>query len=197
MTNTPRQKWLTVIIAESLIVILFIAAATQSANKHYRLHKTLDTKKLQELLIKGKSNRLLLDIYPVKQSTAVNKQDFDVLVVPRDKDGKPFTQSNKGEFEKGSANYARFLHQNNLAADAALLGYRATIEEKQLKKGTKVEIFLDAMQPILNKLYISGPPGGKYLYNDSAPVGECPPCLLDPEMAQVLAKEYKSKPHKK
>jgi len=197
MTNTLRQKWLTVLIAESLIVILFIAAASQSANNHYRLHKTLDTKKLQQLLIKNKGTKLVLDIYPVKQSPAVNRQDFDVLVVPRNKDGKPFTQSNKGEFEKGSANYAHFLHQNNLAAGAALLGYRATVEEQQLKKGTKVEIFLDAMQPVMNKLYISGSPGGNHMYSDSAPVGECPPCLLDPEMATILAQEYKSKPHKK
>jgi hypothetical protein len=196
MTNTPRLKWLAVTAAASLVVLLFVAATTQSAN-NYRLHKTLDTKKLQQLLIKNKSTKLVLDIYPVKQTSYVNRKDFDVLVVPRNKDGKPFTQSNKGEFEKGSANYAHFLHQKNMAAGAVLLGYQATISEQQLKKGTTIEIYLDAMQPAFNKLYISGLTGGQRSYSDSAPIGKCPPCILDPEMAQILAQEYQSKPHKK
>jgi hypothetical protein len=195
MTNTPRLKWLAVTAAASLVVLLFVAATTQSAN-NYRLHKTLDTKKLQQLLIKNKSTKLVLDIYPVKQTSYVNKKDFDVLVVPRNKDGKPFTQSNKSEFEKGSANYAHFLHQKNMAAGTVLLGYQATISEQQLKKGTTIEIYLDAMQPAFNKLYISGITGGQRLYSDSAPIGKCPPCILDPEMATILTQEFGPKPNK-
>ena len=195
MTNTPRLKWLAVTAAASLVVLLFVAATTQSAN-NYRLHKTLDTKKLQQLLIKNKSTKLVLDIYPVKQTSYVNKKDFDVLVVPRNKDGKPFTQSNKSVFEKGSANYAHFLHQKNIAAGTVLLGYQATVSEQQLKKGTTIEIYLDAMQPAFNKLYISGITGGQRLYSDSAPIGKCPPCILDPEMAAILTQEFGRKPNK-
>ncbi|THU38282.1 hypothetical protein FAM09_16530 [Niastella caeni] len=203
MNNTHRFLWLAVPAASSFVVILFIAATTlstngihQSAGNNYRLHKTLDAKALQQWLVKNKSGKLILDIYPVKQTPNANKKDFDVLVVPRNKDGKPFTQTHKGTFEKGSANYAHFLHQKNMAAGAVQLGYQATIDEQKLKKGTKVEIFIDAMQPVFNKLYFSTYGQGQRFYSDSAPIGKCPPCLFDPQMAEILTQEYE-KPTRK
>jgi len=203
MNNTHRFLWLAVPAAASFVVILCIAATTastsgnyQSAGNPYRLHKTLDVIALQQWLYKNKGHKLVLDIYPVKQSAYVNKKDFDVLVVPRNKDGKPFTQTRKGTFEKGSANYVRFLHQKNMAVNAVQLGYQVTIDEQKLKKGTKVEIFIDAMQPVFNKFYISGSGQGQRVYSDSAPIGKCPPCFFDPEMALILTQEYE-KPAKK
>ena len=197
MDNTHRFLWLAVPAAASFVVILCIAATTastsanyQSAGNPYRLHKTLDAKALQQWLYKNKGSKLVLDIYPVKQSSYVNKKDFDVLVVPRNKDGKPFTQTRKDAFEKASGNYAHFLHQKNMAAGSVQLGYQVTIDEQKLKKGTKVEIFLDAMQPVFNKFYISGSGQGQRFYSDSAPIGKCPPCFFDPEMVGILAREY-------
>ena len=198
MNHTHRFLWLAVPAAAAFVVILFIAASTastngihQSAGNLYRVHKTLDAKALQQWLDKNKSSKLVLDIYPVKQSSYANKNDFDVLVVPRNKDGKPFTQTHKSTFEKVSANYAHFLHQKNITAGSVQLGYQATIEEQKLKKGTTVEIFIDVMQPVFNKLYFSGSGPGQRLYSDSAPIGKCPPCFFDPEMAGILKLEYR------
>jgi hypothetical protein len=198
MNNTHLLKWPAVTAAASLVVISIMAyrGIHQSAGNNYRLHKTLDAKTLQQWLDKNKSSKLVLDIYPVKQSPYANKKDFDVLVVPRNKDGKPFTQTYKGAFEKGSANYAHFLHQKNMPAGAVQLGYQATIDKQKLKKGTKVEIFIDALQPVFNKLYFSGFSQGQRSYSDSAPIGKCPPCYFDPEMAGILAQEYE-KPTRK
>jgi len=192
MNNAHLLKW-PAVAAASLIVISIMAyrGIHQSGGNNYRLHKTLDAKALQQWLDKNKNNKLVLDIYPVKQSSHVSKNDFDVLIVPRSKEGKPFTETAKGAFEKGSANYAHFLHQKNMAAGAVQLGYQVTIDEQKLKKGKRVEIFIDVMQPAFNKLYFSGYGPGQHLYSDSAPIGKCPPCFFDPEMAGILKQEYK------
>lgn len=191
MNNTQLLKWPAVTAAASLVVILFMAChgLHQSAGNDYKLHKTLDAKDLQQWLNKNESSKLILDIYPVKQSPDANKKDFDVLLVPRNTDGKPFTSAPKGAFEKGSANYAQFLHQINMPAGAVQLGYQATIEQQKLIKGNKIEIFIDAKEPVFTKLYFSTSGQGQRSYSDSAPVGKCPPCYFDQEIALILAKE--------
>jgi hypothetical protein len=210
--NTSRLLKGPAVIAASLLIVLFFiiagfiitpprtsahkpatataASGINQSGNNYRLHKTLDIK---QLLAKSKSNKLRLDVYPVKQTPDVNKKDFDLLVVPRNKEGKPVMQSNKGAFEKGSANYAAFLHKKNIPPGTVSLGYQVILDELQLKGNTKIHIFIDVLQPSFSKVYMSTASLGQSSFSDSAPIGKCPPaCFYDPSLSAIIAKEFQS-----
>lgn len=108
--------------------------------KHVILRDSL-TSKFHTL----KSNKLLLEIIPVKESDDVAKTDFNLLLSFQDPNGKPEPKNPKKkkvkpEFQKKAASYATYMKRTGVLEKDVAWGYYLMLDKSML--GPKDNVIL-------------------------------------------------------
>jgi hypothetical protein len=181
---------------------------TDKSNNNIK--KTVKAADIQNALVKSKSKKIVLNIYPVKLSNSPKKNDFDLLILFQDA-GE--VNKNLGKdvsskiFETQSASYVSFLKDKKLPRSKIPFGYYIEINSALMKDARDVKICIDPDQALMK--YCLQPEDKKpepakeedccitaiRQYGDS--IGKCPPCLiiyksllLQKPMEGVIEKAY-------
>lgn len=167
-----------------LLAILYSLVCTFWSARPYpskptRISKTIDLRSLQKT--REKTAPLLLDIYPVKKTADLQKNDFDLVIILR-QDGKKETFIDAGcdeaRFRKEAALYVHYLFQNKIPLKNIPQLYTLEMDQAQIGNRAALEISIPLLpSPDSYKIAVlKGPLKGKHRENlDSVPVCQCPP----------------------
>lgn len=172
--------------------------AAASFDKSSRsLTKSVQLDKFGKLLKEVGQDRLILEIYPVKNSSDPEKQDFDLVLVPLDMKGKPIGGPAATSLpESNTLNFLQFTNRQQIAVSDVSPGYQVVLEGSKLSVYSSLRIKIGFAPAMQSMAYISG--GQTTMSSDSVPICKCPPgcpgisdnCVYETQMVKLIQKAY-------
>lgn len=185
-----------------------------------KFYKLIKIKEVKDALAKSEYKKIVMNIYPVKQSNHLKKRDFDLKIIYQDwkEHSKNLgSKFNNKLFSVQSTNYVSYLKSKNISMKIIPHGYYLEIDEASIKNIAAISFYLS---PEDNQLeyYLLSETGeqkddDKTLKPDSTckcppeccnlvvskgdSTGKCPPecpkypLLLDNTMKTIINKVYK------
>lgn len=227
--NLLKKKFLpTRLLMIAAGVIALIAMTPRQVNNHGassfsnikkgddKIYKVISGKQITKLLKQSKGENIIMNIYPVKRSNNVDKNDFDLEIVFL-KQGEIFSKTaefNMKQFKQQAGWYISYLKQKNIPKEDIPYGYYLTLNSEKLQGMVGIGI---ALQPATNQLehcfiMTSSSDYSKKQKKDSCcdpsplpmpmtlqadtVIGRCPPsCMLKTvysnEMQKIIELKYK------
>ena len=167
------------------------AAATFSAEGK-KIYRVINAKEIKDALVNSKNKKIILNIYPVKLSKDITKQDFDLVIYfqepsPAKKSiGNPI---NLKSFKTQASWYIYYLKSKNIAKENIPYGYYLEITPALLENLVGLKIGVLAEQFQLSYCALKEDPNNK-----TAPVKKplnnhqntLPDCCSQPQIFDLL-----------
>ncbi|MDP4261152.1 MAG: hypothetical protein Q8941_01360 [Bacteroidota bacterium] len=168
------------------------------SNGDTRIFKIIKAAEIKEALLKSKGKKILLNIYPVKHSNNMGKNDLDLLIFYQDENGLKNLSGkiNSKAFEIQSGWYVGFLKSKNVPGNKIPPGYHIKIDSAFIHNAGGISISVLPMQAQMEYCIL---PGEKPVFalslGDPDSTGKCPPdCCSLLDMARGMDSTGKCPP---
>ena len=158
-----------------LSILLSQQACKQGPEKDNKVYKNVTAKEISDALAKSKTNKVILNIYPVKLSDDPQKNDFDIALVYQDASDPGINLGSIVDiktFENKSANFVNYLKTKKTPQDKVAWGYYIELDSTSVQesKGLSISVLAEKNQVAWCNIRYT-----KTTVPTDTAIGKCPP----------------------